>query len=108
MTTSRLNRREFSRERKGTLVRYSLVGSEEYRKAQLIDVGEGGLCMQTCAPLRTGSVIYVQLVNLHPETPGLAADRSCQGRVRWTRDLGCTEQTRFGIGVQYTCPVSHI
>ena len=108
MPTSRLNRREFPRERKGTLVRYSLVGSEEYQNAQLIDVGEGGLCMQACAPLRTGSVIYVQLVNLHPEAPGLAADRSCQGRVRWTRDLGLTEQTRFGIGVQYTRPVSHI
>jgi len=106
MAKDAANRRAFPRQRKDNSVKYSMVDSEEYHDGRLIDVGEGGLCMETCSPLRTGSVIYVQLLNLHPEKKGLAAHRSFQGRVRWTRDLGCTDKTRFGIGVQYTRPVS--
>ena len=101
------NRRAYERFRKESRVRYSMVGSEEYREARLVDLGEGGLCMETCAPLKTGTVIYVQLLNINPEVSGLAAHRSSHGRVRWTRDLGYTEQTRFGIGVQYTHPICH-
>lgn len=101
------DRRQFRRERQGIDVLYSMVGSEEYHEARLVDVGEGGLCMESCAPLRTGSVVYVQLLNLHPEMTGLAAHRSFQGRVRWTKDLGFPDRTRFGIGVQYTRPISH-
>lgn len=100
------NRREFTRQRKDNSVKFSLLDSEVYHDGRLIDIGEGGLCMEACAPVRTGSVIYVQLLNLHPEKGGLAAHRSFQGRVRWTRDLGCQEKTCFGIGVQYTRPVS--
>jgi hypothetical protein len=103
---SQMNRREFIRHRKESSVRYSMLGSEEYQNGRLIDEGEGGLCMETSAPLKTGSVIYVQLVNLIPDVDGLGADRSFHGRVRWTRDLGDMEQTRFGIGVQFTRPVS--
>ncbi|UTF48959.1 PilZ domain-containing protein [Desulfomicrobium sp. ZS1] len=106
-TTNTTNRREFKRQRKEIRVRYSLLGSEEYKEARLLDMGEGGLCMETCAPLKTGTRIYVQLLNVHPEGLGLAAHRSSQGMVRWTRDLGYTEQTRFGIGVQYMHPVCH-
>jgi len=105
--TDMANRREFKRQRKEITVRYSLLGSEEYNEARLVDVGEGGLCMETSAPIKTGTMIYVQLLNVCPEVSGLAAHRSSQGRVRWTRDLGYKEQTRFGIGVQYTHPVCH-
>lgn len=105
--TNTENRREFTRHRKEVRVRYSLLGSEEYRDARLVDVSEGGLCMETSTPLRTGTRIYVQLLNINPEISGLAAHRTSHGRVRWTRDLGCLEQTRFGIGVQYTHPVCH-
>ncbi len=101
------NRRAYERFRKESWVRYSMVGSEEYHEARLVDLGEGGLCMETSAPLKTGTVIYVQLLNINPEVSGLAAHRSSHGRVRWTRDLGYTEQTRFGIGVQYTHPICH-
>ncbi len=101
------NRRAFTRFRKGNRVRYSMLGSEEYHDARLVDVGEGGLCMETCVPLKTGTRIYVQLLDINPGVSGLAAHRSSHGRVRWTRDLGCTEQTRFGIGVQYTHPICH-
>ena len=104
---SQMNRREFMRYRKENMVRYSLLGSEEYQDGRLVDEGEGGLCMETSAPLRTGSLIYVQLVNLNPVVDGLGADRSFHGRVRWTRDLGHKVETRFGIGVQFTRPVSH-
>ena len=100
------NRRSFERQHKDNSVRYSMLDSEDYHEAKLIDLGAGGLCMETNAPLRTGSVIYVQLLDLHPEKEGLAAHRSFQGRVRWTRDLGCRDKTRFGIGVQYTRPVA--
>lgn len=103
---SRMNRREFMRHRKDSSVRYSMLGSEEYQHGRLIDEGEGGLCMETSTPLRTGSLIYVQLLNLNPDVDGFGADRSFHGRVRWTRDLGYMEQTRFGIGVQFTRPVS--
>lgn len=106
MANGSQDRREFERQHKDNIVKYSMLDSEEYHDAQLVDVGEGGLCMETCAPLRTGAVIYVQLLNLHPDKPGLAAHRSFQGRVRWTRDLGCHDRTRYGIGVQYTRPVS--
>ncbi len=105
--TNTANRREFKRQQKEVRVRYSLLGSEEYKEALLVDAGEGGLCMETSAPLKTGTMIYVQLLNVRPEVAGLAAHRSSHGRVRWTRDLGYKEQTRFGIGVQYTHPVSH-
>lgn len=105
--TNTENRREFTRHRKEVRVRYSLLGSEEYSDARLVDVSEGGLCMETSTPLRTGTRIYVQLLNINPEISGLAAHRTSHGRVRWTRDLGCLEQTRFGIGVQYTHPVCH-
>ena len=105
--TNRANRREFKRQRKELKVRFSLLGSEEYSEARLVDMGEGGLCMEASAPIKTGTRIYVQLLNIHPEVSGLAAHRSSHGRVRWTRDLGYTEQTRFGIGVQYTHPVCH-
>ncbi len=101
------NRRAYERFRKESRVRYSMVGSEEYHEARLVDLGEGGLCMETSAPLKTWTVIYVQLLNINPEVSGLAAHRSSHGRVRWTRDLGYTEQTRFGIGVQYTHPICH-
>lgn len=107
MTNGSLNRREFPRQCKDNSVRYSRLDSDEYHDARLIDLGEGGLCMETRCPLRTGEIIYLQLLNLHPEKAGLAAHRSFQGRVRWTRDLGCTDRTRYGIGVQYTRPVSH-
>lgn len=106
MANSLQNRREFPRQRRENSVRYSRMDSEEYHDARLIDLGEGGLCMETCTPLRTGEVIYLQLLNLHPEKLGLAAHRSFQGRVRWTRDMGCSDKTRYGIGVQYTRPVS--
>ena len=106
MAVSSVNRRAFPRQRRDNSVKFSLLDSEVYHDGRLIDLGEGGLCMEACAPVRTGSVIYVQLLNLHPEKSGLAAHRSFQGRVRWTRDLGCPEKTCFGIGVQYTRPVS--
>jgi Tfp pilus assembly protein PilZ len=106
MAYSSQNRRSFERERRDNSVKYSRMDSEEYHDARLIDMGEGGLCMETCSLLRTGEVIYLQLLNLHPDRPGLAAHRSFQGRVRWTRDLGCTDRTRYGIGVQYTRPIS--
>ncbi len=106
MANGSMNRREFQRQRMEKSVRYSRLDSDEYLDARLIDLGEGGLCMETRSPLRTGEIIYLQLLNLHPEKPGLAAHRSFQGRVRWTRDLGCTDKTRYGIGVQYTRPVS--
>jgi hypothetical protein len=103
--SSMAERREFTRRRKGTQIRYSLLGSEEYHDARLVDLGEGGLCMESCAPLRTGSAIYVEVASLDVE--GRDRCRSFRGRVRWTRDLGDREQTRYGIGVQYTRPVSH-
>ena len=106
MANSVQNRREFPRQRRENSVKYSRMDSEEYHDARLVDLGEGGLCMETCTPLRTGEVIYLQLLNLHPENQGLAAHRSFQGRVRWTRDMGCSDKTRYGIGVQYTRPVS--
>ena len=106
MASGSLNRRAFPRQRKENRVRYSRLDSDEYLDARLIDLGEGGLCMETRCPLRTGEIIYLQLLNLHPEKPGLAAHRSFQGRVRWTRDLGCSDKTSYGIGVQYTRPVS--
>ena len=102
-----VNRRVYKRFRKESRVRYSMFGSEEYNDARLVDLGEGGLCMETSVPIKTGTVIYVQLLNINPEVSGLAAHRSSHGRVRWTRDLGYTEQTRFGIGVQYTHPICH-
>lgn len=101
------NRRAYPRRREESRVRFSMLGSEEYRDARLVDVGEGGLCMESSAPLKTGTMIYVQLLNINPEGSGLAAHRTSHGRVRWTRDLGCVEQTRFGIGVQYTHTVCH-
>ena len=106
MASGSMNRREFQRQRMEKSVRYSRLDSDEYLDARLIDLGEGGLCMEPRSPLRTGEIIYLQLLNLHPEKPGLAAHRSFQGRVRWTRDLGCTDKTGYGIGVQYTRPVS--
>lgn len=105
--TSTDNRRAYPRRRKESRVRYSLLGSEDYRDARLVDVGEGGLCMESSTPLKTGTMIYVQLLNINPEVSGLAAHRTSHGRVRWTRDLGYAEQTRFGIGVQYTHPICH-
>lgn len=101
------NRRSYPRRRGESRVRYSMLGSEVYHDATLVDVGEGGLCMEASTPLKTGTMIYVQLLNINPEVSGLAAHRSSHGRVRWTRDLGYTERTRFGIGVQYTHPVCH-
>jgi len=50
--TDMANRREFKRQRKEITVRYSLLGSEEYNEARLVDVGEGGLCMETSAPIQ--------------------------------------------------------
>jgi hypothetical protein len=102
---SMADRREFTRRRKGMRVRYSLLGSEEYHDARLVDLGEGGLCMESCAPLRTGLAIYVEVAG--QDDVGADGRRSFRGRVRWTRDLGDREQTRYGIGVQYTRPVSH-
>jgi hypothetical protein len=101
------NRREYPRRRRESRVRYSMLGSEDYHDARLVDVGEGGLCMESSTPLKTGTLIYVQLLNINPEVSGLAAHRTSHGRVRWTRDMGYLEQTRFGIGVQYTHPVCH-
>jgi hypothetical protein len=86
-------------------VRYSLLGSEDYHDARLVDLGDGGLCMESCVSLRTGTAIYVEVVGLDPDVPD--SRRSFRGRVRWTRDLGDLERTRYGIGVQYTRPVSH-
>jgi len=100
------NRREYARERKVSRVRFSMVGSDEYQDGQLVDLGEGGLCMEASSPLRTGETIYIQLMDMNPDVSGLEAQRSFRGRVRWTRDLGCIDKTRFGIGVQYTRPVS--
>ena len=102
-----VNRREYPRRRRDNRVRYSMLGSEDYHDARLVDIGEGGLCMEAASPLKTGTMIYVQLLNIHPEVSGLAAHRSSHGRGRWTRDLGHTEKTRFGIGVQYTHPICH-
>ena len=101
------NRRAYPRLHRENKIRYSMLGSEEYYDATLVDVGEGGLCMEVSRPLKTGTMIYVQLLNVNEEVSGLAAHRSSHGRVRWTRDLGCTDQTRFGIGVAYTHPVCH-
>lgn len=102
------NRRQFERIKQDKRVFYSLMGSEETREARLIDLGCGGLCMESSAPLRTGTDLYVQLVDLHPEAEGLAAHRSFRGRVRWTRDLGDRAQTRYGIGVEYSRAVSEL
>jgi hypothetical protein len=101
------NRRAYPRWRTENRVQYSMIGSEEYHDASLVDVGEGGLCMEVNTPLRTGTMIYMRLLNINPDVSGLAAHRTSHGRVRWSRDLGCTDQTRFGIGVQYTHPICH-
>jgi hypothetical protein len=95
------NRRQYGRVKLDSRVVYSPVGSEESREARLIDMGYGGLCMESSLPVRTGTLLYLQLVDLHPEAGGLAAHRSYRGRVRWTKDLGDMEKTRYGIGIQY-------
>jgi len=88
-------------------VRFSLLGSEEYREGLLVDLGGGGLCLETCAPLRTGVVVHIEVVDLDVDAAGLGGTRSFRGTVRWTRDLGHREQTRYGIGVQYVRPITH-
>lgn len=102
--SSTADRRDFTRWRKGVEVRYSLQGSEDYHDARLVDLGEGGLCLESCALLRTGAAIYVEVAGLDSESPN--SRRSFCGRVRWTKDLGDRERTLYGIGVQYTRPVS--
>ncbi len=101
------NRREYVRERHSNEVRYSYVGSEDYYDARLVDRGQGGLCMAATAPLKTGSMIYVQVLDFYPERAGLDAHRSFQGRVRWNKDLGDRDRTLYGIGIQYTRPVCY-
>lgn len=102
-----IERREYDRERRTNKVRYSFLGSEEYHDAQLIDRGSGGLCMATSFPLKTGVMIYGQILDLYPACEGLEAHRSFQGKVRWSRDLGDHERTRYGIGIQYTRSVCY-
>lgn len=106
--TDRQNRREYVRKRRQGVLTYSCVGSEEYHDARLVDVGQGGLCMESCMPLKTGTALYIQVVPQHPETDLQDMCRSFHGKVRWTRDLGDRELTRYGIGVQYSRPVPHI
>ncbi|NLW82043.1 MAG: PilZ domain-containing protein [Desulfovibrionales bacterium] len=102
---SKQERRRFPRLRQSNPVRYSPMGSEAYYDARLVDLGEGGLCMECSTPLRTGSAIYVQIHDLHPEKASLCevcCHGSFHGTVRWTRDLGDSTCTRYGIGVEFT------
>lgn len=98
--TEAVNRREYDRERLTNKLRYSYLGSEEYHDACLIDRGSGGLCMATSRPLKTGVLVYVEVLDMEPRQEGRVL-RTFTGKVRWSRDLGDRERTVYGIGIQY-------
>ena len=106
--TVRQNRREYVRTRVQGQITYSCLGSEEYHDARLVDVGEGGLCMESCMPLKTGTALYIQVAPHDPGTGVAEMRRTFHGKIRWTRDLGDREMTRYCIGVQYARPVPQI
>lgn len=98
------NRREYTRNRLSRPVRVGRKDSDELMDAVLIDLGDGGLCLETSTPIKTGEEIYVLVVDLYPPGEGFWANGSFTGRVRWSRDMGCRDRTCFSIGVAYMHP----
>lgn len=104
MTTS-ANRRAYVRKKLNRPVRFGRRDSEKLMDAVLIDLGDGGLSLETSAPIRTGEELYILVQDLYPKTRGLGANGSFTGRVRWSRDMGCRDRTCFSIGVAYMYPI---
>ena len=76
-----LSERQFKRQKQPTLVRVSTLGSDEYQEARLIDIGEGGLCLESSVPIRTGTMLYVQVFDTHSDFLDLKTQKSFQCQV---------------------------
>jgi len=63
-----------------------------WHEADLIDVGQGGLRLEACQPVRIGSWLQLQII---PHGPRLSCLQCC-GRVRWQSP----RRDNYIIGVQ--------
>ena len=87
---------------------YAPFNTSHYHDAEVIDVGEKGMCFRSGAPLKPGAVVFIRMekysgmisnirAEVRPRTVTLA-------EVKWCRELFSKFEALYHIGVMYLYP----
>lgn len=90
-------------------IAFSYFNKEHSYGAQILNLGEGGMCFKSSLRLQPGATVYIRLKKTH-------LNGSCFGsweglrsvtlaEVKWCSELSGATALSYGVGVKYFNPV---
>ena len=90
-------------------IAFSYFNKAHSHGAQILNLGEGGMCFKSNLRLQPGATVYIHLKKTHPNGTG---SESCEGlrsvtlaEVKWCSELPGATALPYGVGVKYFSPV---
>ncbi len=87
---------------------YAPFNTSNYHTAEVIDVGQKGMCFRSGAPLKPGAVVFIRMENYSGMIPNIRAEARLRtvtlAEVKWCRELYRKFEILYDIGVMYLPP----
>jgi len=104
---TKAEKRAYLRHRYAADIAFSFFNKEHSYKAEILNLGMGGMCFKSNLCLHPGATIYIRLKKVHPNGIGF-----CEGlrsvtlaEVKWCHEESVIETFSYGVGVKYFEPV---
>lgn len=90
-------------------ITFSYFNKTHFHGAQILNLGEGGMCFKSNLRLQPGATVYIRLKRTNPNG---TCSGSCEGlrsvtlaEVKWCSELSGATALSYGVGVKYFNPV---
>jgi len=102
MMNSYINKRCDPRNYYKAPIIYARENSSSYSDATMYNFSEGGMYFESDYAIRSGSYIYIRMINFSPDVYVPGAYKAYVAQVRWCRKISDGGRPLYGSGVKYT------
>lgn len=82
-------------------IRYTILNTESYVDARMLNCSEGGLYFETRRFIEPGSDIYIELIDYASDLHHLAPYKGYRAQVMWCKPVEGDEINCYGAGVRF-------
>ena len=90
-------------------VLFSYFNREPSYSAQIMNLGTGGMCINSSLLLKPGATLCIHLKKIHPEASGTGFCEGVRfvtlGEVKWCSEVPGDKTSHYAVGVKYFEPV---
>jgi len=106
---TKAEKRAYSRNGVRADVLFSYFNKEPSYPAKIMNLGTGGMCINSCLFIKPGATVCIHLKKIHPEASNTDIYEGLRyvtlAEVKWCSEVPGDEVSHYEVGVKYFEPV---